>query len=177
MTLPSFQLRDIPDDGITVEAALDAATLGSMLEGSEFAPVGDPPGQTRVRIDKHDRDVTLVGTVDATLRGTCARCLEPVDLPVHADFVLHLTPAAGAGALRAHEEIDLKPEDLDEDHYVDDRIELAQWIREQILLEAPQFPECPKGCAAPIQMPATEAKTEHTVDPRLAPLQQFSKKR
>ena len=67
--------------------------------------------------------------------------------------------------------------DLDADHYENDRIELDRWVREQILLEAPVNPECPQGCAAPIQMPATEEKAERSVDPRLAPLQKFSKKR
>ena len=78
---------------------------------------------------------------------------------------------------RPHEEVDLAPEDLDEDLYEDDRIELDRSVREQILLEAPRFPQCAGECAAPIQMPKTEAEPAHGVDPRLAPLLKFSKKR
>ncbi len=178
MTLPTFHLRDIPDDGITVDTDLDRATLLGMLEESEFTPAGDPAGHVHVRIDKHDRDVTLVGKVDAKLSATCVRCLEPCEVTSHADFVLHLTPApAGVDPKRAHSEVDLAESDLDADHYENDRIELDRWVREQILLEAPVNPECPQGCSAPIQMPATEEKAERSVDPRLAPLQNFSKKR
>ncbi len=177
MALPSFHLRDIPDEGITVDAAIDAATMRGMLEGSEFTPAKDPAGSVHVRIDKHGRDVTLTGKVDATLHATCGRCLEPVDVTSHSDFVLHLTPPpANVDPRRAHDELELSADELDQDHYENDRVELAHWIREQILLEAPTNPECPQGCAAPIHMPPTEEKT-HEVDPRLAPLQKFSKKR
>jgi uncharacterized metal-binding protein YceD (DUF177 family) len=178
MALPTFQLRDIPEDGIEVDTAIDAATLRGMLEGSEFGPAGDPAGKVHVRIDKHDANVTLTGSVDATLTATCVRCLEPVEVKSHSDFTLFLTPApAHVDPKRAHTEVDLSADDLDEDHYENDRIELARWVREQILREAPTNPECPNGCKVPIQMPATEEKIEKSIDPRLAPLQQFSKKR
>lgn len=177
MPLPRFQLRDIPDEGLTVDTALDATTLRAMLDGSEYAPGGDPSGKVTVRIDTLERDVILVGTVDASLRGTCVRCLEPVDVATHADFSLHLRPANAVSAHGVRDEVELAPEELDEDQYDGEVVELDRWVREQILLEAPQFPQCAGECAAPIQLPAIEAEPAHAVDPRLAPLQKFSKKR
>lgn len=177
MGIPSFHIRDIPEDGMTVDVAIDTATMRGLLEGSEYAPADESCGSAHVQIDRHERAVTLTGSVDATLRASCVRCLEPIDVKAHADFTLYLTPAASAKPHRANEEIELSADELDQDHYVDDRIELAPWLREQILLEAPTFPECPNGCAAPIKMPAIVVQTEHKVDPRLAPLQKFSKKR
>jgi uncharacterized protein len=174
MSLPAIHLRDIPDDGLTVDAPLDGAWLGLDHADSGYSPVDARKATAHVRHEKHGRDVTLTGTVDAPVQAPCVRCLEPVALDVHADFALHLEPKPAKSPHAPHEELDLKADELDADYYENDTIDLDRWVREQVLLEVPTHPSCPEPCVHPIVAPREE-RAHGEIDPRLAPLKHFLK--
>jgi uncharacterized protein len=181
MTLPTIQFRDIPDDGLAVDAPLSASWLGGQLEGTGIEPARDPAGVAHLRLDKSGRDVIVSGTVEAAVRAECVRCLEPVSLDLRTTFSLTLRPRPPAEPERVggRDDIELEAQELDEDYYEHDRIELGRWVREQILLEAPSFPSCPAGCAQPLTLPVRhDAGTQGAaeIDPRLAPLKKLAKK-
>lgn len=188
MALPIIQLKDIPADGLTVDASIDAGWLRRELETTGFEPASDPAGTAHVRVDLSGRDVILTGNARVKLRGECVRCLAPVELEVAPEFTLHLVPAptaprasnaAGTPRRSKHAEVELSAEELDQDVYEDERVDLGHWVREQILLEAPAHPTCPDACANPIvaPQPADAAGERHAIDPRLAPLQNLVTKK
>jgi uncharacterized protein len=87
-------------------------------------------------------DVFIEGTVRATVRGTCARCLGDYPFPLEATLALVLTPAVAAtprsGALRA--------EDIGLAYYEGDEIDLTPLVHEQTLLALPTRPLCSEQC-------------------------------
>ncbi len=169
MTLPVLQLREIPQDGLDLEAPLDSHWLRSVFGETGFVPVGSPAGQVTLRVDVAGRDVLLGGKFTLATETPCVRCLEQTQIEVRGEFRLALRPAVAARPTgKTDPEADLSPADLDEDVYVDDKIDLAHWVREQILLELPAHPKCPAGCEAP-EVHA-ELPNPGAIDPRLAPL-------
>jgi len=171
MSLDTIHLRDLPESGLDLEPAVDAAWLREVLEGTGLEPASDPAGKLRVRIDKSGDDVVLNirGTVKA--RGTCVRCLEPLEIDIVCTTALLLEPAANARPHKHGEEHELTPDELDKDVYRDDKIELGTWVREQILVELPAHPtheEC--------EAPRLSEEDTHRVDPRWAALEKFKTK-
>lgn len=176
MQLRSIHLHEIPDDGLEFDLVLDRAWLRAAFDGTGYAPDDTAAGRARVRLDKHGKEVTLTGDATARVMGECVRCLAAVKLPIEAHFVLYLEPRS-AGDSHAHkDDVELSAQELDADYYDGDVIEIGPWVREQLLLEAPNHPTCPAGCAEPIEPPAVDVREQRTVDPRLAPLMKFAKK-
>jgi uncharacterized protein len=171
MSLDTIHLRDLPESGLDLEPAVDAAWLREVLEGTGLEPASDPAGKLRVRIDKSGDDVVLNirGTVKA--RGTCVRCLEPLEIDIVCTTALLLEPAANARPHKHGEEHELTPDELDKDVYRDDKIELGTWVREQILVELPAHPTH-EDCEAP----RLSEEDTHRVDPRWAALEKFKTK-
>jgi uncharacterized metal-binding protein YceD (DUF177 family) len=171
MRLPSVQLRDIPESGLDLEPVLSAAWLREALEGTGAEPTSDPAGSVHVRLDRSDPDVIVNVRGAVRVRATCVRCLEPVELEVPCTTALLLEPASSASrATRPGEERELSADDLDKDVYHDDKIDLAHWIREQILVELPAHPTH-EDCRPPHAAEAEVARR----DPRLAVLEKFKK--
>jgi|LNFM01.1.fsa_nt_gb uncharacterized metal-binding protein YceD (DUF177 family) len=176
MVLPIIQLRDLSDSGLDLEPAVDAAWLGEVLSGTELQPAADPAGSLRVRLDKAgDGDGTVVLNVRGSVRvrGTCVRCLEALELDVSCTTSLLLEPASSARAKAAKhgQEHELTADELDLDVYHDEKIDLSQWVREQILVELPAHPTH-EDCAPP----AVEGDNKPGPDPRWAALEKFKTK-
>lgn len=174
MSPPILPVLSIPDDGMELPVALDAAWLRGALEDTGFSPRGDGPTRVLVRLDRDKRDVVVSGHFDIALHATCVACLEPFDLRVEGDLQLVLEPKPKAPT-KAHEEIELKAAELDVDYYEDDQIDLGRWLREAILVEAPVHPRHEGQCPVPLT-----AVTDHPerdpgdIDPRLLPLLKLS---
>lgn len=177
MALPTVHLRDLSDSGLDLEPVVDAAWLGEVLAGTELQPAADPAGTLRVRLDKAgDGDGAVVLNVRGSVkvRGTCVRCLEPIELPISCTTSLLLEPASSAHskASKQGQEHELTAEELDLDVYHDEKIELSQWVREQILVEVPAHP-AHEDCAPP----AVVGGNKVGPDPRWAGLEKFKTKK
>jgi uncharacterized metal-binding protein YceD (DUF177 family) len=175
MAPPVILFDRIPDDGLQQELVLDEAWLSEVLAETSLTTVPGVPGSASVRLDKDGRNVFLSGRFEATAQAECVACLERVTLGLGADLVLHLEPAAGGKTKATHEEVELSRDELDVDVYTDDRIDLAHWLREAILLEAPLHPRH-EVCPVKLEMPAAPPTARVAIDPRLAPLARFIKK-
>lgn len=178
MAPPIIPFDRIPDDGLQQEVVLDEAWLGEVYSETGLMTVPGAPGRASVRLDKDGRNVFLSGRFEAPAQADCVACLERLTLSLGADLVLHLEPAAAAGGKPgklAHEEVELSRDELDVDVYTDDRIDLAHWLREAILLEAPLHPRH-EVCPVKLEMPAAPPTARDGIDPRLAPLARFIKK-
>ena len=175
MAPPVILIDRIPDDGLQQELVLDDAWLSEVLGAADLMTVPGRPGSASVRLDKDGRNVFLSGRFELVAQVDCVACLERMTLALSADLMLHLEPAGSTKHKTVHEEVELSRDELDVDVYTDDRIDLAQWLREAILLEAPLHPRH-EVCPVKLEMPAVPPLANVGIDPRLAPLARFIKK-
>ncbi len=132
---------------------LDLATLGPGAASVDVEsqpreldlPETQWPGPVRgqLRVERSGERVTVHGTVSATARLECARCVEPFDVDVEAPLDV-FADRSGAGRHPEDEEA------LERDHYMtfhDGRnLDLRDEAREALLLEIPITPWCREDC-------------------------------
>ena len=85
----------------------------------------------------------LDGSADAHIAAQCARCLKPIDAPVHADFAeqYYATTAVETGAGLPEPPVDSKI--IGSDFKVD----VTPLLQEELILATPQAPVCRPECA------------------------------
>ena len=83
------------------------------------------------------------GAADAHIAATCARCLRPIDAPVHADFAeqYYATIPVDTGVAIMAAPVDAKT--IGSDFTVD----LTDLLREELILATPLAPLCREDCA------------------------------
>jgi uncharacterized protein len=89
-------------------------------------------------------DIRVVGTLQTDLEILCARCLEPVPYPVKRQFDLLYRPAGSD--IGEDREVELEDKDAAISYYEGEGVELAELLREQILLEVPLKTVCKEEC-------------------------------
>ena len=135
-------LSDIPKEGLALECRMDPVTLG--LEDSE---VGfETPVQVSARLEVTDRTVYISGEAETRTRLQCVRCLGPLPFPLHPSFQMTLEPQESESGKVPGELHELHRGELDEHYYSGDAIDLAELVREQILLALPAYPLCRSDC-------------------------------
>ena len=111
------------------------------LESSDIQVLGKI--EVRLRAEKHAREVRVRGSFAAELELPCARCLEPVRIPLNAEFDQFYQSHKDH---RLVGEIELQEKDTEIAFYFGDFIEVGDIIREQILLGLPMKPMCREDC-------------------------------
>lgn len=127
-----------------------------------------------VRLQRTNRGILLRGTVEAPLRRTCARCLEPyvetVSLQLAEEYLPTVDPVRGAP---------LPPPASDEEALAIDaqhQIDLTPVLHDELALTEPMHPlcrpDCPglcSGCGRRLDIGSCDC-AEYEPDPRLAAL-------
>jgi uncharacterized protein len=111
------------------------------LEASEVRVLGRIA--VRLRAEKHAQQVRVRGNFVAELELPCARCLEPVKVPLAAEFDQFYQSHKDHHLVG---EIELREKDTEIAFYFGDFIEVSDIIREQILLGLPMKPVCREDC-------------------------------
>jgi uncharacterized protein len=130
-----INLGTLPQGASTVETRGEAAEL-------DLGPA-DWPGEVRARLglDRTGELVSVRGSIQATARLECVRCLKIFDMPV--DVAVRVVADRGGGPRRLEE-------DLEADNYMkfhDGRqLDLREEAREALLLELPITPHCRQDC-------------------------------
>ena len=122
------------------EKVYEPGQLGTDPDFKVVAPVS-----LAFDIFKDKEQFRLVGRVQTTLELNCGRCLEPLTLPVDADFDLRYHPRAentGGG----EDEREIEEDDLTTAFYENDEIDLGHLMREQFNLSLPMKPLCRDEC-------------------------------
>jgi len=163
---------------------IDTTTLsrrpGSMREESRTvaAPadlgvemVGVPEGtdiELDFRLEAVMEGVLISGTAHASLSGECARCLDPVTLPIEVDFQeLFVYSDTRSGESAEEDEFRLEG----------DLIDLEPVVRDAMVLALPLSPLCRDDCpglCSECGVRLADAEPDHhheAVDPRWAALQ------
>jgi uncharacterized protein len=146
--------------------------------GDDFTVVGDV--SLAFDVHKERERFRLVGSVRATLRLACGRCLELYPLPVDCQFDLHYLPQT---ANIGEGEVEVADDDLHAAFYRGEAIHLGDLVREQFYLSLPMKPLCQPDCCGLCPQCGTNlnrgtcACATRWEDPRLAGLRALLERR
>jgi uncharacterized protein len=123
---------------------------GAVEFGEEAEQVGDLSTAGRAEVLHEHRgprdivaDIRLRGNFSGRFLVPCARCVEPVEIPLTADFDLIFRPAAADS--EATERSITAPE-TEIGYYLKDSLLLEDVLREQVLLSLPVRTLCKPDC-------------------------------
>ncbi|MEU1305113.1 YceD family protein [Streptomyces shenzhenensis] len=125
----------------TVDAPKDFGLQG-VVEVPEGAPV-----ELELRLESVMEGVLVTGTARATAQGECVRCLEPVELPLEADFqeMFSYPDADDRGRVIAEPGDDA--EDDEDRLFIEDGLfDLEPVLRDAVVLALPMQPVCRDDC-------------------------------
>ncbi|HKI93196.1 MAG TPA: DUF177 domain-containing protein [Gaiellaceae bacterium] len=138
-----------------VELELEPLLLG----GQTYVPAPDPT-PARLAITKTSGGTLFELRFAVTLAGPCFRCLADAELGLSLDAREYHANDPGAG------------EDLRSDYVADDRLDLAAWARDTVVLELPDKILCRDDCAGLCPVCGKDLNVEphvheeHESDPR-----------
>lgn len=101
------------------------------------------PAEVSGRVRRDRKEVELRGELQARIETACDRCLQPVELPIRAEFKERFVPAVSWRAEQQHE---LQEEDLNLAVFDGEAIVLDDLVREEILLAVPGHILCREDC-------------------------------
>lgn len=101
------------------------------------------PAEVHGRIRRKGGEVELQGRLDTKLEVVCGRCLQPVELPITAEFNERFVQTVTWAADEQHE---LQVEDLNLAVFDGEGIELDDLVREELLLAVPVNVLCREDC-------------------------------
>ena len=123
---------------------------GTIEFGPEFRQVGPLHGKGHAEVVVEHRghgqdveDIRLVGSVQAHLEFSCARCLNPVAHDVNRSFDLIFRPQ---GVDRRAHEVSISEAETEIGYYQGEGLLLEDALREQVLLETPVRALCSENC-------------------------------
>jgi uncharacterized protein len=118
-----------------------------------------------MRAQLSDTTVHVSGHINGEFAYDCGRCLAARELEVDTDcdFVL-MSESEWSNAYAGEDEIALKEDEMDVSYYEGDFIDLADLIREAVLLEIPVFPRCPEDLREECNTLYEERVGEETLD-------------
>jgi uncharacterized protein len=88
-------------------------------------------------------DIRLVGRLAGNFQVPCARCVEPVGIPVEADFDLIFRPVVADAEVP---ERSITAPETEIGYYLNDSLALEDVLREQVLLSLPVRTLCKPDC-------------------------------
>jgi DUF177 domain-containing protein len=134
-----------------IEADLPREFLDGVLHApppTEFHAAG--AAHLRGDATRLGRKVLVRARFQVPLSGQCRRCLKPVRLEEPVELIRTFAPVEQVHAAAEHQaddsEASFDPALVDEESYAGKEIDLAQAIREQILLQIPPPPLCDDDC-------------------------------
>lgn len=88
-------------------------------------------------------EIAVRGRMRVMMEAACDRCLEPVGFPLDCNFELTYLPAS---SLTAEEDVEIEEAGLEAGFYEGEGLDLADVLREQILLALPMQRLCLESC-------------------------------
>jgi uncharacterized protein len=161
----------IPREGLDLEVCEEPC-----WEGVEGLWVSLSPIQASLHLEREINGILTSGTFSTTAVVLCSRCSEPVSVPLSDSFTVLYTEAREAFG---DEESELSGAEMDVDIMQDDRLDVTQLLRENVLLTLPLQPLCRPDCrglcprcGANLNESPCQCRVQDG-DPGLLPLQQL----
>jgi uncharacterized protein len=164
-----IQVSRIPEEGLDIEGE----------EAFVDEDAGPVTAKVSLRVEKVGEDVLMRGEATAGLRLVCSRCLKEFERDLTVPLDLAFSPEKEMGEEREHE---LAEEEMSIGFYSEDEIDLAEVVREQMLLNIPMKSLCDEACKGLCPHCGADLNVEtcacgtREVDPRLKALEKFFKK-
>jgi uncharacterized protein len=178
-----IEIPRIPEDGLDIDEALEPAVVHLENE-PDF--VLQPGARLAAHVELVDGTTVHVrGRLTGVVEPDCGRCLERYGLPVQQELDLFYLPRAAGSPDDQEEEVELSDRDVVVGYYDGDRLDLAEVMREQLLLAVPLKSLCSEDCRGLCPSCGKNLNTgacdcappEAPEDPRLAPLRRLVPKR
>ena len=176
----NYRIEDISKEGIFIQGERDVDWLKSLVPdqtGSEFKFIA--PISYTIELSRSDSLIIAAGWISVKVELSCSRCLERFMLTLNPEFDISLSPAQFKN-LPA--EMELQKEDLDQEFYDGEVIDLDAIIQHQIILALPFYPLCREDCKGLCSHCGINKNQEtcrcsgkEFVDPRLSGLKDFLK--
>src|ERR1700685_4311357 len=142
-----FLVSDLEREPIQFSVVLPPEAIGY---GGEAEQLGDLAAEGRAEVLHEHRgpkeivaDIRLRGQFAGKFEVPCARCVEPVEIPLTAEFDLIFRPAA---ADREATERSITAQETEIGYYLKDSLLLEDVLREQVLLSLPVRTLCKEDC-------------------------------
>ncbi len=131
-------IKDIPPEGLTLSYEDMPGLLMDQTECSANGPI-----KANVTIRNKGKKIELYGSIEASLRLRCHRCLNYYinQIIERFHYIFMESPK-----WHKDEDIQLDKEDIEISYYTDDYIDLSGIFREQILLQLPMRQLCTEDC-------------------------------
>lgn len=166
-----FDIEDITEDGLDFSLKVERDRF--KIDQTDCSLCQDVSIEGTLR--NVSRDIYLSGQIKTEVLMSCARCLEPVRNLVDCEISVKFVPQGKAPKLKS--ETELREDDIDSEHYTDNKVDITQSVRDQILLAAPLVCLCKRDCLGlcpecgkNLNEGPCGCKKEKPVDPRLAAL-------
>ena len=148
-----FQLTEIPEEGLDLADEVQPDELGLLPEEAQVSG----PLCLSARLTNVGDHVYVEGVIDGTFVRECVRCLKRYEAYAEVPFTAAYqgsdrTVRSRGGATKDRQESDeegtSETSDQEDDLYVctGDRVELAEMLREHIILSTPMQPLCREEC-------------------------------
>lgn len=149
-----FQLTDILEEGLDLADEVQPDELGLLPEEAQVSG----PLSLSARLTKAGDQIYVEGVIDGTFVRECVRCLKQYEAYAEVPFTVSYQGPDPSGRSRSratkdrrHESDDertLETSDQEDDLYfwTGDRVELAEMLREHIILSTPMQPLCREEC-------------------------------
>lgn len=133
---------------------IDLITLGNSPRQFEFRLAPDDidlDGEAKLKdavqvrgvLTKHIAQIDATGTIDTELELECTRCLQKIDNKIEIEFSVAFVTAENYTKAK---EAEINTEDLDVSLIEGNEIDLAELVREQLLLNLPEQVFCKEDC-------------------------------
>jgi uncharacterized protein len=135
----NIELSAIPPEGILRHFRSTGVGLG--IVERELTVV--QPIEIACQFYKVDREVVVRGTLHSAVRLACSRCAEQFEQPLSSPLDAVYLPIYEASSERANE---LEQGGADVYAYAEQLIDIAEMVRDKLLLSVPLQPHCMAGC-------------------------------
>jgi uncharacterized protein len=123
---------------------------GTIDLGTEYRQIGPLQATGRAELIEENRghknildDIRIVAKLETEVEVACARCLEPVQVPVTREFELLYRPQ---GADKSKEDAAVSKGETEISYYEGEGLLLEDVVREQVLLAVPYRALCQENC-------------------------------
>jgi uncharacterized protein len=139
MSRLSVELSAIPQEGLSQHFSSSGSALG--IVDTELSVIH--PVEIDCRLHKVDQEVIVQGSLRSAAQLTCSRCAEEFVQPLCNAVEAVYLPMQAISSERAKE---LESGDTDVYGYAEALVDLAEMVRDKLLLSLPLQPHCMVAC-------------------------------
>lgn len=140
-----IKVKELSAESIDLREVKDFEWLAASLAGASARPAPAAKVDVSARVHSISGNVFVQAAMKTALLLQCARCATEWMQPTEYAFSLTLSPAMAETPEEA-EEVELTKDDVDFTYYSGDSIDLDTSLREELILQTPEFPLCKPEC-------------------------------